>query len=325
VGGPTILIPGDSGITVSAGTASGFLSEVVFSNSNGVSFGLNGSTITASAVGGTGAGIAVADSVNTVATGTVVFANSNGVSFGLNGSTLSASIHPLNVSAGTTSNNLSAVTFSNSNGISFGLNGSVLTASANVVGFVSAFSQDADFVTNFPISNAVLSLQKLSIGMNLRATQLALLADVRLNLNSSGAVTVQHAIYSLNQQTAILASSGSRVFSWTSGGLTNNTAQYGGVSGTRYRSVPVSYNVTPGDYLCGMWISAANNATVNIFGRAGMHIVGTFDGLETATFLNGTSVSTVAVFPNTIGATDTNYARTGFSAALQPGVILLGT
>lgn len=43
------------GVNFSAGTTSGNLDSVVFSNSNGVSFGLNGSTITASAAGGAGA------------------------------------------------------------------------------------------------------------------------------------------------------------------------------------------------------------------------------------------------------------------------------
>jgi len=60
-----------------------------FSNANGVSFGINGQTITAS--------------INP--------------------------IFNINVSAGTTSNNLTALTFSNSNNISFGLNGSVITGS----------------------------------------------------------------------------------------------------------------------------------------------------------------------------------------------------
>lgn len=67
---------------------------VVFSNSNGVTFGMsNNSVITASvAAGGGGAP---------------------------------------NVSAGTTSNNLSAMVFSNSNGVSFGLSGSTITGSHN--------------------------------------------------------------------------------------------------------------------------------------------------------------------------------------------------
>jgi hypothetical protein len=62
-----------------------------------------------------------------------VESNSNNVSFGLSGSTITASAQ-VNLSAGTTSNNLSAATFSNSFNVSFGLNASTLTASANLTG-----------------------------------------------------------------------------------------------------------------------------------------------------------------------------------------------
>jgi hypothetical protein len=79
-------------LTFSAGTSSGALGSIVLSNSNNVSFGLNGSTITASAGGVGGGGIAgiAGSGASTVTSGTVVFANSNGISFGLNGSTMTA-------------------------------------------------------------------------------------------------------------------------------------------------------------------------------------------------------------------------------------------
>jgi hypothetical protein len=71
------------------------LSAIVVSNSNGVSFGLNGSTLTGS---------------------------------------VATSLTNINVSAGTTSNNLSAVTFSNLNNITFGLNAGTITASVAAPG-----------------------------------------------------------------------------------------------------------------------------------------------------------------------------------------------
>jgi hypothetical protein len=79
-------------INLSAGTTSNNGTAFVFSNSNGVSFGLNGATITGSVAGG-GAG-------------------------------------SVNFSAGTTSNNLGSVVFSNSNNMSFGLSGSTITGTA---------------------------------------------------------------------------------------------------------------------------------------------------------------------------------------------------
>lgn len=97
-----------SPINFSAGTATGDLTAVVFSNSNNVSFGLNGSTITASA-------------------------------------SVATSLSNINLSAGTASNNLSAAVFSNSNNVSFGLNGSTITASATFSGAGNTISYLANY------------------------------------------------------------------------------------------------------------------------------------------------------------------------------------
>jgi hypothetical protein len=218
------------------------------------------------------------------------------------------------------------VTFSNANNVSFGFDGSNVTASVgNVAGVVSCFSQDADFVTNFVAAQASLSFQKLSLAMNLTATQLAFIADFNGSSGSSGAITVSHAVYTLSGGTASLASSASRAFSWTSGSATTAMSQFGGVSGTRYRTVGVSYAMTPGDYLFAWWIRTTNGVNCTVFGRAAMNLVGTYDGVETNYFLNGISASSVVAFPASLAATNTNYVRTGFSAMRQAGAILIGT
>lgn len=95
-------------VNFSAGTASGNLGSVVFSNSNNVSFGLDGSTITASA-------------------------------------SIATSLSDINLSAGSTSNNLSAAVFSNSNNVSFGLNGSTITATATFSGAGNTISYLANY------------------------------------------------------------------------------------------------------------------------------------------------------------------------------------
>lgn len=73
-------------INLSAGTTSNHLSNVTFSNSNNVSFGLNGSTVTGSYAFNVSGGTTSNNLSN------IVFSNSNGVSFGLNGSTMTASV-----------------------------------------------------------------------------------------------------------------------------------------------------------------------------------------------------------------------------------------
>jgi hypothetical protein len=193
------------------------------------------------------------------------------------------------------------------------------------------FSQDADFVTNFAFSQNTMSVQKVSFPMYLSATQLGILLDIErpaagVNSSITGALTISHAVYTISSGTASLASSATRAISWTSGTATSASSNYGGVSGTRYRTIGVNYSLTPGDYLFA-WIVSSNTSlvTANVFGRAAANVVGTYDGFETARFLNGSSVSSTGAFPVSILATDTNYARTGSPVLRQPGAIFVGT
>jgi hypothetical protein len=146
------------------------------------------------------------------------------------------------------------------------------------------------------------------------------------NTNSSGALTISMAVYTLSGSTASLATTASRQISWTSGSQTSASSLYGGVSGTRYRTIAVGFNLTPGDYLFAFNMQTSNNGTWGAFGRPSASIVGALDGAETNYYLNGTSVSSfTTAFPASINVTDTNYARTGAGALQQPGFILVGT
>lgn len=136
--------------SISAGASSGNASGLTFANSNGVSFGWDGTNVTASVGAGAG-GVALSAGANSTSAGTVVFSNSNGVSFGMDGAGVvtgsvqtdyqppgaylttamqsnAATISNIKVSAGASSANVSAVTFQNSNGVSFGYDGTNITA-----------------------------------------------------------------------------------------------------------------------------------------------------------------------------------------------------
>lgn len=136
-----------SNVNLSAGTTSNNLSAFVFSNSNNVSFGLNGSTVTAtiSVPAQTAQSVGVyavsnttgASSSSTVDARSISFQGAGIASVGMtNGSVVisvpSGGAASVNLSAGTTSNNLTAFVFSNSNNVSFGLNGSTVTATISV-------------------------------------------------------------------------------------------------------------------------------------------------------------------------------------------------
>jgi hypothetical protein len=124
--------PGGAGgaVSFSAGTASAALGSIVFSNSGGVSFGLNGSTITAS-VGAAGGGLT-----------------------------------NINLSAGTTSQNLSAVTFSNLNGVSFGLNGSVITGSVATNYLTTARASTDAIGLNTAATNVTWTVNSSGLSLN---------------------------------------------------------------------------------------------------------------------------------------------------------------
>lgn len=116
-------------VNFSAGTTSGNLGSVVFSNSNGVSFGLNGSTITASAAGGGGGvnfGVSTAGntagSTGTVSTGNVVLVGSGPIS-------LSQSTGAAGSAATITINAPATSSLAGTNGISVSVNGSTISVS----------------------------------------------------------------------------------------------------------------------------------------------------------------------------------------------------
>lgn len=111
---------------IAAGTQTATSGTIAFLDSNGISFGMSGSTrVTASYIP-----FGVSAGTQSVSTGTVVFSDSNGVTFGLSGSSrLTMSFLAVkSISAGTTRATADEVVFSNSNGVSFGASGNTITA-----------------------------------------------------------------------------------------------------------------------------------------------------------------------------------------------------
>lgn len=126
--------------SISAGTTNVALGQAVLSNSNNVSFGLNGSTITASA-SDLRFGLISHSGGNSVGSATaLVFSNANNVTWSLStnagGGTVLASVATFlgigAISAAGNSVSSGSVVFSNSNNVSFGMAGSTITASASL-------------------------------------------------------------------------------------------------------------------------------------------------------------------------------------------------
>jgi hypothetical protein len=364
--GGTIL----SNINVSAGTTSNNLSALVLSNSNNVSFGLSGSTITASAAAGSGiAGIAAG--TQTATSGTVVYSNSNNVTFGMsNSSVVTASVTvastqgSINVSAGTTSNLLSAFTLSNSNNVTFGLNASTITASVTVASTQGSINVSAGTTSNLLSAFTLSNSNGLSFGLNastitavyggmsswsngqfataesggqntlffqpiivpyaITVTNLLWLASqTNVATNSSGGLSVKAGLYALSGGTQItLLSTGSTNLTWTSGApLSSNT-------GINYQQMSVaSWNVTPGPYLFGWWISTQNSASMSFYGEVQQPVLSSGQVAAMSNLMvKGYSQATTNALPTSFGITNTaSYIRTGATAAQQPTMIFQGT
>ena len=236
----------------------------------------------------------------------------------------------MTISAGTTWATGPGVSFANSNGITFGVVGNTVTASIAVTMTVTqqpvtVFSQWGEFDTHYSLSNAQISFQKVSLPMAISGSSGVVLMDLAGHSNSSGAFTLSIGAYSISGLTAATITTATQGYSWTSGSDTSASSEYGGVSGTRYRSFPWPVSMNPGDYLFAFAISTSNDGSIRIFGRQGVNIVGSYAGAETGYFLDGVSLVTSNAFPLSVAATDSNYARTGMSAAQQPGFVLIGT
>ena len=144
---------------ISAGTTAFSNGGLSFANGGGITWGLNGATLTATVVAGAGGGIAASAGTQLATSGTVSFANSNGITFGMSNSSIitasyTQSTAPAAISAGTTLASSGTISFANSNGISFGLNGNTLTANhVDIAGIVAGTQTATSGSVSFANSN----------------------------------------------------------------------------------------------------------------------------------------------------------------------------
>lgn len=316
----TVVFAGINHITLSQATAPGSLATITISGDNAV-FGAGVST------GGNTSGTTGTN------TGTFVLAGGNNITLsqatGAGGNTVTISGPPsLAISAGTQSASSGTVVFSNSNNVTFGMsNSSVVTASiGNVATTVSAFSHNAEWVSNWVIQQGILSLQRVTVPLNITFNSALFAMNLSAPTASSGGMTLSLGIYTFTGSTASLSTSFSGSTTWTSGTATSASSDYGGVSGTRYRAIPSAFLLPPGDYLVGVHVLTTNAGTWSIFGHQRMSIVGQLSLPVNVTnnFIDGVSLSSFSTaLPTGVIVTDTNYNRTGSAALRQPGFIVL--
>jgi len=249
--------------------ASGNIAGSGFTGANATgTLNSNGLSLSIAAPGAANYSIGVSNLGNTAGstgiTGTrIVFVGTNNISLSqstdANGATISINqtggggggLTNINISAGTTSNNLSNIVFSNGNGVTFGLNGSTVTASVAVGGGVieSGYSPHGDYpLVVGQIGQGTLALDP-DIFPDLTMNMVAMPINFSNAANSTGSFTVSNwlGLYTRNVSTISLAHSTSFTTGITFSGSANSSLY----QGWRNITFPWSTSVSGGRYWIG--------------------------------------------------------------------------
>ena len=236
----TVSVVGGAGAAaaaISAGTQSVNSGTVIFSNSNGISFGMSGSqTITASYTVPTETPFGVSAGTQSVSTGTVVFSNSNGISFGMSNSSIVTASYTVptvtnsswSVSDAATSGTVARLAFTNLNGVTLSLSSgaggshtivgshNALTSQSNQA-FSAAGGSSAFQTLSFADTNSV-SFTNTGGSIGVASIKLQLFAVSNTTQSSSG--TADHTALSFGGAgiASVGVTGGSVVISVPSGG-----------------------------------------------------------------------------------------------------------
>jgi hypothetical protein len=231
---------GLSNINISAGTLSNNLSNAVFSNSNGVSFGLSGSTITGSHNALTSQTVQTQNLVSILgSTGNISFASSNGVTFGGNNSTITASHNGLT---------------SQSNQALSGSNGSLAfqTATFGNLNGLTFYTSNGSMVGSYTVPSQTVQTQNMvSVQGSTGAVSFGNANGVTFGFNAS-TITASHNALTSQSNQAFSASGGSSAFQTlnfaNSNGLTFSNSNGSVVASYTVPNVPAQTNQTLGLY-----------------------------------------------------------------------------
>jgi hypothetical protein len=308
------------------------------SNSNNVSFGTNGSTITASASFSQSnqqmtvfaTGNTTQASTNTTNASSLIFAGSGGISMGVSGGTILASGI---VAAGT--------------GFTAGINANAkFTATNNTAGLSVAYpcltrmiwpDPEQGFTQISAPGNASLTIRYLRADVEVTASRLDALVAMSFNSSAAAAtaglvLSAYAIVYTRNVSTLSSLSSGSTQTTYTYASNTAGNTQLTN-SAIYPISVPININMAPGEYFIGFNMitnstSSALGATISMVGASQMQTALNYAEItaNTATssgLFYGMGVYTAATtgIPVSIGLS--NIAQTGASLAQANIAIVL--
>ena len=337
---------GAGSVNFSAGGASANLASIVFSNSNGVSFGLAGSTVTASAAAG---GVNIAASNSTFTSGTVVLSVGGGAMTISNGAqsaifsvpaTSSLVAGNANVSISTAGSTISIIDLGCGTGYTSGTTTGVVQA---VTVNSNGISSNEPYMTRYMVpgayeltalsaaGNASITFQYVSVPTPVTGSRIDALIS---HSGSSSATTntcaiaasMYAAIYTRNAASLSSMSSGSTQTTWT---YASNTAGLTDFTQAKMMpiSVPVNFNMGPGEYIVGYnFITATSSIGLSTTNYA-----------QTFSMMGGNLMQTAAVYGEIGSATAASVnllsgmgvysaASTGLSGAYSiSGIVQTGS
>lgn len=278
------------GVYYSAGTLASQRTNIVFGDANGVSFGLNPTgQVTATvqlshSLGAYAVGNTTQSTSGTMNVNTVSFRGEGVASVGISNGSVVISVPSggggltnINVSGGTTSQNLSNLVFSNANGLSFGLDGSTITASCDGNVTYQGFNPNPNMIQAYVAQGAgTLHIQKMPSAPNFTFDRVVMGLQYSNATNSSNSCTVSlsFGIYSLNVSTLSLIGSNSTSFNISNSGTAGSYSLY---SGARLITLGMSSSLSAGDYYIGIWSRTTTGGgagmTINQIGRSALNSV----------------------------------------------------
>jgi hypothetical protein len=265
---------GITGIVVSAGTTQTSLSSIVFSNSNNISFGIDGSTITASAsaqsaqtVGLYGLGNTTQNSSTTLDARTLSFNGLGIVTVGYSGGSIQVSANAIqSVSAGTTRVTSGEVIWSNSNSISFGLNGQTVTASYAPPYISSYYYRPTGAMTSSAMTLASASIQMFFVPVPMTFTRV----DIPILISISSSATTNTGALVISSLLVLYTRSASTigpivgVSGTTTHSHASDTSNWSSLTGAKFASFALATALTPGYYWAGFQLSTANTSSIGL-------------------------------------------------------------
>lgn len=322
---------------ISAGTESD-AGGIVFANSNGVTFGMSNSTVTASVAAGGGlTNIKLSAGTKSALRSDVTFNDANGVSFGLDAAgVITASVQTnylsaFKLSAGALSATRSDVTFADSNGLSFGLsNNGVITAAYSTLSFansnnvtfgIAGGTLTASFSAASTQASIVFSAGSQSIlssgftfadsnGVTFGMSNGVITASVAATA-AGNSVNFSAGTTSNNLASVVFADSNGVSFGLNAGTITAIFSQTGAPAGT------ISFFMHPPNGAQGI-ASITSNATVYAVDPFWLPLHGSFDFLRAAVFASYIT----SQFATSNAAT--TYSA-GHSTTFKMGIYSMGT